>query len=361
MMGSVVPKTGTILRSKAWIVPAVLIIAVIILRIMLPHIVLSYVNRTLDETDGYRGRVEDIDIHLWRGSYTINGLTLEKTDGEVPVPLIDVARIDLSVQWSEIFQGALVGDITFFGPELNFVKGPTDESSQTELPASWIEATENLFPFSINELNAVNGTIHYRDFHSDPEIDIFMDNVYLHATNLTNSRSVSQSKFAKIMLYNRPAKGDPEVEVTVDLDTFAAAPTFEMKFLLNDLALTRLNDFLRAYGNFDVQSGTFSLYSEVSAAKGSFEGYVKPLFKDLDVVSWKEDKNPLELAWEAIVGAAGTILENPASGRVATRIPISGDFEQQDIGYWTAIGNLLRNAFIQAISPGFQDIGERDG
>ena len=41
MMGSVVPKTGTILRSKAWIVPAVLIIAVIILRIMLPHIVLS--------------------------------------------------------------------------------------------------------------------------------------------------------------------------------------------------------------------------------------------------------------------------------------------------------------------------------
>lgn len=360
-MAAIQSKTGNILRSRAWIAVLAVIIAALIFRIMLPHIILNYVNRTLNEMEGYSGSVEDIDVHLWRGAYAIEGLTLEKTDGKIPVPFIDVARIELSIQWSELLQGALVGDIAFFEPELNFVKGPTNETSQTELPESWIEVTEELFPFSINRLDAMNGTIHYRDFHSDPQIDIFLDKAYLHAANLTNSRSVSQSKFATIRLYNKPAEGDPELKIFVELDTFAAEPAFDMRFALNDLALTRLNDFLRAYGNFDVESGTFTLYSEISADEGSFQGYVKPLFKNLQVVSWREDKNPLELAWEAMVGAAAKILENPPTGKVATQIPVSGDFEQQDIGYWAAIINLLRNAFIQGISPGFEGITEGAG
>ncbi len=349
-------RVGSILTSRITIAVLVIIAALVAFRIALPHLVLDYVNRSLDSMEGYQGHVQDIDLHLWRGAFDVHGLAVEKTGGTIPVPFLDVARIESSIQWSEILNGAYVGEIVLHQPELNFVAGPTDDTSQTEVPATWIEVTGDLLPFSINQLEMRDGIVHYRDFHSDPEIDVSMEKLYLVASNLRNSRSVGQSKFATATLYNLPDEGDPKLEVSLNLDTFAQDPTFDMNFALNDLALTRLNDFLRAYGNFDVESGTFTIYSEIVAQQGSYEGYVKPLFEDLKVVDWKEDQDPLELAWETIVGGAASILENKPTGRVATRIPIEGDFEEQEVDYWAAVINLLRNAFIQAIRPAFEDI-----
>jgi len=42
-----------------------------------------------------------------------------------------------------------------------------------------------------------------------------------------------------------------------------------------------LNDLWRAYGNFDVVGGLFSLYTELKVKNGEVSGYVKPLFKDI--------------------------------------------------------------------------------
>lgn len=351
------PGIKAILRSRITIALLVLVAVLGIFRLMLPHLVLNYLNRSLNQMEDYSGNIKDVDIHLWRGAYDIIELKLEKTGGQVPVPFIEVSRTELSIQWSEIIHGSLVGDITFHEPELNFVKGPTRETTQTTITPSWIEITKELFPFSINQLDIEDGTVHYRDFHSDPNIDIYLDKVYLTATNLTNSRSVSQSKFSRIEMNNRPGNNDPELRVVVLLDTFAEKPAFDMRFSLNNLNLVRMNEFFKAYGNFDVESGTFTLFSEMSASNGAYKGYVKPLFKDLEVVDWKkDDQSLLRLTWEAIVGATAQILKSERTGRVATQIPIEGDFKDQNIDYWSAIGNLLRNAFIQAIRPTFEGI-----
>ena len=67
--------------------------------IALPHILLRYVNRQLTLIDGYRGHVEEIDVHLWRGAYTIKSIKLDKTGGKIPVPFFNARAIDLSVEW----------------------------------------------------------------------------------------------------------------------------------------------------------------------------------------------------------------------------------------------------------------------
>jgi hypothetical protein len=348
---------GKILHSRALIAALLIVAALVAFRVMLPHMLLGYVNQVLGEKEGYRGEVQDIDVHLWRGAYEIVGFSLEKTEGEVPVPFIDIARIELSLQWSEIIRGALVGDITLHRPEVNFVSGPSGQESQTDVPQSWLEVTEDLFPFSINELDAVDATIHYRDFSSDPEVNVSLHNVFLHAANLTNSRSVARDKFATIEAYNRPGEGDPEITVSAELDTFSKEPAFDLRFSITGLDLVRLNDFFKAYGNFDVEAGTLRLYSEASASGGSFKGYVRPMFEDLEILDLgDEEKSLLDQAWEALLGAATTVLENPPADRVATHIPIEGDFQEQDIGYWRALGSLLKNAFIQAIRPGFRGV-----
>lgn len=43
--------------------------------------------------------------------------------------------------------------------------------------------------------------------------------------------------------------------------------------------LAEMNDMFKAYGGFDVNKGTFGMYTEVAAKDGKFAGYVKPLLK----------------------------------------------------------------------------------
>jgi hypothetical protein len=113
-----------------------------------------------------------------------------------------------------------------------------------------------------------------------------------------------------------------------------------------------LNDFLRAYGNFDVQKGTFSLYSEVATKDGKFKGYVKPIIKDLDVVG-SEDRsdNFFNKIYEQIVGAVGVIFKNQKKDQIATKFNLEGNYSNPQTNIIEAIWEILRNAFIQALLP----------
>src|SRR5262245_2140119 len=90
---------------------AFLILALVILRLMLPSILLRYVNKQLTLIDGYQGHVDDIDVSLYRGAYTIRGIRLDKTGGKIPVPFFNAESIDLSVEWHALFHGRVVAEI----------------------------------------------------------------------------------------------------------------------------------------------------------------------------------------------------------------------------------------------------------
>src|SRR5215510_11302519 len=97
-------------RRRIWlIVVASLLVVLIVFRLMLPSILLRYVNRQLTMIDGYRGHVDDIDVALIRGAYVIRNLKLDKTDGKVPVPFFQAKTIDISIQWGALFHGMVVG------------------------------------------------------------------------------------------------------------------------------------------------------------------------------------------------------------------------------------------------------------
>jgi len=84
-------------------------------------------------------------------------------------------------------------------------------------------------------------------------------------------------------------------------------------------------------------------------------GYVKPLFKDLDVYDPQQDrhKNIFRRAYEAVVGAIAQLLENRTRDEVATKTAVSGRIDNPNVGTMEAIVRLVQNAFAQAILPGF--------
>ena len=131
------------------------------------------------------------------------------------------------------------------------------------------------------------------------------------------------------------------------------APTYQLTAQLTNVDLTALNDFLKAYGKFDVASGQFALYTSVASKDGNYDGYLKVFFNKLNVFAWEKErqKNALQIFWEAIVGTVAEVLKNHPRDSLATRIPISGSYKGHSIGTWTAVATLMRNAFIRALVP----------
>lgn len=332
-----------------WIFGSLLVI-LIGFRIALPYILLNYVNKQLTLIDGYTGHVDDIDVALYRGAYTIKNIKLEKTGGKVPVPFFEATAIDLSVQWKALFKGSIVAEIEVLKPILNFVSGPSKETKQTDIDKDWTEVVDNLLPIKLNRFEIIDGAVHYRDFHSSPKVNIEATEVQILAENLTNAdrakNALPSTVGASAKVYNGT------VSVNMKMDALNPIPTFDLNARLTPVQLTSMNDFLRAYGNFDAEKGTVSMYCEAAAKDKKITGYAKPVIKDLKAANWKEDKKDLgKLVWESIIDAVGWILNNKVKDQIATRAEFTGSIETPDVNVWVIVGQLLRNAFIQALYP----------
>jgi hypothetical protein len=55
-----------------------------------------------------------------------------------------------------------------------------------------------------------------------------------------------------------------------------------------------------------------------------------------------------------LVRGASKLLENRAGNEVATRATVSGTLESPGMSAWEIFVNLIRNAFIKSIIPGFE-------
>lgn len=76
--------------SRGVVQVALVVTAVLVgLRVALPQLVQDYVNKKLDEMPEYDGRIGDVDMHLWRGAYSIQSIEIVKTEGDVPVPFFE--------------------------------------------------------------------------------------------------------------------------------------------------------------------------------------------------------------------------------------------------------------------------------
>jgi hypothetical protein len=141
-------------------------------------------------------------------------------------------------------------------------------------------------------------------------------------------------------------------DLNLDFDALNKTPTFDMNARLTQINMVNLNSFFKAYGNFDLKKGRFGLYTEFAAKEGKFKGYVKPIIKDLDIVQWKKEEGNIgQILWESLIGSAAEVFQNQPKEQLATRIPVSGSFENPEPGLWDAVSYVLRNAFVNALKP----------
>jgi hypothetical protein len=133
-------------------------------------------------------------------------------------------------------------------------------------------------------------------------------------------------------------------------------PDLNVDVAIEHTQMTPMSDIFRAYGNFDVKSGLFSFYSEMSIKGNKVDGYIKPIFKDMQIYdsSSRQDRSLSHTVYVWTVQGISKILKNRARGEVATRATVSGTLESPGTSAWEVFVNLLKNAFIKSIIPGFE-------
>ena len=107
-------------RRPSYIASAVILLLLAV-RVALPHLVEDYVNKTLDALPGYTGHVADIDLHLYRGAYTIDSLVLLEENGNPKHPFLQIPETDLSIEWKSLLKGEFVGEVVMERPHMNLV------------------------------------------------------------------------------------------------------------------------------------------------------------------------------------------------------------------------------------------------
>lgn len=337
-------------RNRILIALGILALVLVALRIALPSIVKNYVNDTLQALEAYDGSVEDVDIHLWRGAYRIDGIRIVKTGAEKPTPFFSSDSVDFSVEWRNLLEGSLVAEGVFVGPDLNLVQAKSAEDSQLGKEENWTEGLEALFPFRFNTIRVRNGRITFRAPGIQSEDAITAEEVNGELLNLTNVVERGEETFAEFSLTGR-VLDDAPVAIKGNVDPLAQQPTFDVNLQLENVQLPKVNPWLRQYIKADAESGQFQLYLELAAAEGKFKGYAKPVMQNVNIYSSEEpEENFLKRLWEGVVEFAANVLENDEEEQVAARIPFTGTIDNPEAGIFETVVSVLRNAFVSAFA-----------
>jgi hypothetical protein len=357
--------SAMIRTSKTLMVLGVVLLIVIAARAASPWFVKSWVNRELSDMGEYRGTVADVDLSMLRGGYTAYDLTIVKVDAaDVATPFIAIERMDLALQWGALLKGDAVGAMVMHRPIVNLVRSETATGSQLGTGVNWPQEVRELFPFQLNVVEAVNGLVTFRAPGIEPHESLTASDFQMTLWNLNNAQRREVEAFADVDLSARVVDSAP-LRLTGQIDPNEELPAFDIDVTLEGARLVDMNPWLREFINVDAHEGVFSLYAELAAADGRFEGYLRPILENPKFFQPGEPASgPFMRLWEGLVGLAAKILENRAQDQVATQIPLAGEFEDPEAELLPALMNLLRNAFIASFAHSLQgtiDLGDVTG
>jgi Domain of Unknown Function (DUF748) len=208
-----------------------------------------------------------------------------------------------------------------------------------------------------DRLSIVRSDVGFVNKVTNPDYRLYLANLEVHLTNFSN-QLVEGTMVAKV---SGKFMGSGQTVVGATFRPETDGPDFALAASIENTQVRAMNKLLRAYGDFDVVQGFFSVYTELRVKNGAVRGYVKPLFKELDVYDARQDreKNLFQKIYEGLVGGVSELLENVPRDEVATKTDISGRLENPQASTWQVLVNLIQNAFFQSILPGFEGQGGR--
>ena len=183
-------------RNRILLVLGIIVVLAVALRAALPFMVRDYMNRKLASLESYQGSVADVDIALWRGAYGLDGVQIVKREGSHQTPFFSAPRIDISVEWRNLFKGSVVAEAKFLQPQVNLVQSKNEKEEQLGKEVNWADSLKELVPIRLNTVAVQDGTVTFRTPGIATNDALVAHNVSGTVSNLTNVVEQDKETFA---------------------------------------------------------------------------------------------------------------------------------------------------------------------
>jgi hypothetical protein len=268
-----------------------------------------------------------------------------------------VLRASGDVEYGPKVQIAHLKDLTIQGMKIDYVHTEETAGAEKKRAAVVGKTAKQLSNkpevlISIDKLKLTGCNLGMFNDAGGKKYRVFISNADFTLSNFSNQFSRGPAKASLRGLF----MGSGATELTGDFRPEKSGPDLDLYLKVDNTQLPSLNELLRAYGNFDVSAGTFSLVTELHVKNDQISGYIKPFFKDMKVYDKRKDKDKsvFHKLYEMLVGGVAKLLENRPREQVATKADISGPLEKPHTSTLQIIVQLIRNAFFKAILPSFE-------
>jgi Domain of Unknown Function (DUF748) len=266
--------------------------------------------------------------------------------------------VDGSVEYAEAFQTFHLRTLEVDGLDADYDYQPVGPKPEQQVAEKTKQAASQVSNAPETMLRAdtihVTGSLGMVNHGATPAYRAYFSDIDLTVKNFSNHFSEGPATARATAKFT--GSGATAIAATFRPETKGA--DFDLDVRIDDTDMTRMNDMLRAYGKFDVVRGLFSFYAELHVKNQQVDGYIKPMFRDLKAYDKRKDaeKSTFHKLYERLIGGLSKLLENTTPRKeVATKTTVHGELggSTKILNTWQAIGNLIRNAFVRAILPGF--------
>lgn len=293
-----------------------------------------------------RAEIALVDIPIERAAPVADDVSLRLRGGTLSA--------DGSFEAVDGRQHARLRQATVTGLSADYIHDPGAQASERAerlAKASAALAEEPTLRLEVEELHALDAEIGVVNRAVSPTYRVFIEHADVRVLNVSNQPDQGRGW---VMLNGR-FMGSGSSELWTSFVADKEASDVNVAVQIRDTTMRSLNDVFRAHADIDVVGGQFSFFSELYASGGRIDGYVKPLFVDIDIYDTRQERGDSlgQHLYEGAVGGVAALLEN-RDHRAATRATVSGRTDAPQLSTWEAVTNLVRNAFFDAILPGLE-------
>jgi hypothetical protein len=235
-----------------------------------------------------------------------------------------------------------------------FRKSPQDVQKRQEVAETAKEAHEDpTITVTVSHGKVLQSELGFVNASARPEYRVFMADLNAELDHFSTNLGKLSGTDAVVKLTGRFMGTGPTV-VAATLRREQPDPNFDLEVQIVKTDLKSFNKVLRAYVDTDTVHGNMSFFSQLSINHGRVNGYVKPIFKDVDVYDPHQDHDKAwtKKIYESVIGGVIELLKNESVQQVAAETDVSGPVPNPRADTWQIVGTLIQNAFFKAILPG---------
>lgn len=311
---------------------------------LLPFLFKSVINKQLNKLADFKGKVEGVSLSVFKQQIVVKKLYLDKLNADTHKPSMFAAVDEIIVKfnWLQLWNKQLDVKLKTISPAIYFNPNRFQQLQKAKADLN--------IPVKLEGVMIENGSFEYVDTSNSSPISVAANNINVDMVNIDDH-------LLKIATYLVTAKADicgGKLDANITMDLGNINPTFDMNVKLEGVKLVQLNSFMRKYAHFDVNKGNFDLYVEAKSKAGRFNGYIKPVISDLDILGPEDRHESLgNKIWQGLVGFVMEVIENQKHDRVAMQLPFSGTLKNPKVNVAYGIFEVFTNGFVKAITPSF--------